>query len=135
MFKDKNGDKNENNELMSLHIDDDKLLEKYKTNAIKIEDLKDIELDNLPAQDDRYINTKIRTHGDKVYTIFKDQMCQEMEQNVISFTVPSIDSLLVYDSRYQLQVYLNNFAYKIIDEQIIDSLEDNPFEADENQVL
>ena len=49
MFKDKNGDKNENNELMSLHIDDDKLLEKYKTNAIKIEDLKDIELDNLPA--------------------------------------------------------------------------------------
>ena len=49
MFKDKNGDKNENNELMSLHIDDDKLLEKYKTNSIKIEDLKDIELDNLPA--------------------------------------------------------------------------------------
>ena len=30
-------------------IDDDKLLEKYKTNSIKIKDLKDIELDNLPA--------------------------------------------------------------------------------------
>ena len=135
MFKDKNGDKNENNKLMYLHIDDDKLLEKYKTNSIKIKDLKDIELDNLPAQNDKYINTKIRTHDDKVYTILKDQMCQEMEQNVVSFTVPSIDSLLVYDRRYYLQVYSNNCAYKIIDEQKIDYLEGNPFETDENQVL
>ena len=30
-FKDKGGDKNKNNQLMSLRIDDDKLLEKYKT--------------------------------------------------------------------------------------------------------
>ena len=30
-FKDKDGDKSKNNKLMSLHIDDDKLLEKYKT--------------------------------------------------------------------------------------------------------
>ena len=62
-------------------------------------------------------------------------MCQEMEQNVVSFTVPSIDSLLVYDRRYYLQVYSNNCAYKIIDEQIIDYLEGNPFETDENEVL
>lgn len=123
MFKDKNGDKNESNKLMSVHIDDDKLLEKYKTNSTKIEDLKEIELDNLPAQNDKYINIKIRTHDDNVYTILKDQ------------TVPSIDSLLVYDRRYYLQVYSNNCAYKIIDEQIIDYLEGNPFETDENQVL
>ena len=30
-FKVKDGDKNKNNELMSLSIDDDSLLEKYKT--------------------------------------------------------------------------------------------------------
>ena len=123
MFKDKNGDKNESNKLMSVHIDDDKLLEKYKTNSTKIEDLKEIELDNLPAQNDKYINIKIRTHDDNVYTILKDQ------------TVHSIDSLLVYDRRYYVQVYSNNCAYKIIDEQIIDYLEGNPFETDENQVL
>ena len=48
-FKDKGGDMNKNNKLMSLHIDDDKLLEKHKTIWTKIEDLKDIELDTLPV--------------------------------------------------------------------------------------
>ena len=42
-FKDKGGYKNKNNKLMSFRIDD-KLLEKYKTIGIKIEDLKNIEL-------------------------------------------------------------------------------------------
>ena len=36
-----------NNKLMSLCLDDDKLLEKYKTTWTKIEDLKKIELDAL----------------------------------------------------------------------------------------
>ena len=35
-FKDKGGDKNKNNKLMSLRIDDD--IEKYKTIWIKTED-------------------------------------------------------------------------------------------------
>ena len=31
IFKDKGGDKNKNNKLISLCVDDDKLFEKYKT--------------------------------------------------------------------------------------------------------
>ena len=34
----------------------------------KIEDSKNIELNVLPVYDDRYIKTKIRTYGNKVYT-------------------------------------------------------------------
>ena len=34
----------------------------------KIEDLKSINLNGLPVHDDRYIKSKIRTYGDKVYT-------------------------------------------------------------------
>ena len=41
-FKDKGGHKNKNNKLMSLHIDNDKLLEKYKTIWTKVEDLGNI---------------------------------------------------------------------------------------------
>ena len=60
--------KEKNNKLMSLHITDEKkLLEKYKTIWTKIVDLKNIELNVLPVHDDRYITTKIRTYGDKVY--------------------------------------------------------------------
>ena len=40
IFKDKSGDKNKYDKFMSLCIDDDKLLEKYKTIWTKIEDFK-----------------------------------------------------------------------------------------------
>ena len=55
---------------MSFCIDDEKLLQKYKVIWTKIETLKNIELNDLPVSDDRYIKTKIRTCGDKVYTNF-----------------------------------------------------------------
>ena len=55
---------------MSFHIHDVKLLEKYKAIWTKIEDLKNIELNVLPVYDNRYIKTKIRTYGNKVYTNF-----------------------------------------------------------------
>ena len=45
-----------------------------------------------------------------------------------SFTVISIDSLLVYESKYYLQVYLDNCTYKIRNNQMTDYLDDNFFE-------
>ena len=45
-----------------------------------------------------------------------------------SFTVISIDSLLVYDEKYCLQVCLNNCAYKIVNKQIADYFNQNIFE-------
>ena len=54
---------------MSFGIDDAKL-EKYKAIWTQIKDLKNIELNALPVYDDKYIETKIRTYGDKVYTTF-----------------------------------------------------------------
>ena len=44
------------------------------------------------------------------------------------FTVVSIDSLLVYDQKHCLQVYLDNCAYKIVNKQITDYLDENLFE-------
>ena len=82
-FKIKDGDKDENNKLMSFRIDDEKLLEKYKAIWTKIE-------------------------------------CE-------SFTVISIDSLLVYE-KYYLQVHLENCAYKIANKQMTDYLDYNLFE-------
>ena len=55
---------------MSFRINDEKLLEKYKATWTKIDDLKNIKLNASPVYDDRYIKTKIRTFGDKVFTNF-----------------------------------------------------------------
>ena len=44
----------------------------------------------------------------------------------------SIDSLLVYENKYYLQVYLETCAYTIVDKRIIDYLGENPLKTDEN---
>ena len=45
-----------------------------------------------------------------------------------SFTVISINSLLVYDEKYYVQVYLDNCVYKIVNKQMTDYLDENLFE-------
>ena len=94
-FKVKDKEKDKNNKLLSLRINEEKLLEKYKTIWTKIKDLKITGLIALKVFDDRYIKTKVRTYGDKVYTNFRDLNVPEDDIERSSFTVISIDSLLV----------------------------------------
>ena len=46
-----------------------------------------------------------------------------------SFTVIFINSLLVYDNKYYLQVYLDNCAYKIVNKEMTDYLDENVFDV------
>ena len=54
-----------------------------------------IKLKALSVYDDRYIKTKIRTYGDKVYPNFCDLNVPEDDVECEFFTIISIDSLLV----------------------------------------
>ena len=47
-----------------------------------------------------------------------------------SFTIISIDSLLVYENKFYLQVYLDSCTYKIVNIEMIDYLHDNLPEID-----
>ena len=79
-FTDKDNDKDnkmsgsvetfKDNKLTSFHIDDDNLLEKYRTIWTKIKDLQNAELNALIVDDERYIQNKIKTYVDKIYTNF-----------------------------------------------------------------
>ena len=64
--------KDKSNKLMSLYIDDDKLLEKHKPIWTTIGDLKNIKLNALRSYDNGYIKTKMRTFiiNYKVYNNF-----------------------------------------------------------------
>ena len=117
------------NKLMSFCRDDEKLLQKYKAIWTKIEDLKNIELNALQVYDDRYIKTKRRIYSDKVYTDFCGLNIPGDDIECESFTVISIDSLLVHENKYYLQVYLDNCAYKIANKQMTDYLDENCFEV------
>ena len=103
-------------------------MEKYKALCIKIEYLKNIELNTLSVYDDRYTKTKIRTNGDKVYRNFRGLNVPEDDIECESFAVISIDSLLVYGKKYYLQTCLDNCAYKTVKKQMADYLDENLFE-------
>ena len=62
--------------------------------------------------DDRNVKTKIRAYGDKVYTKFRGLNVSKEDVESESFSVISIESLLVYENRYYLQVHLDNCTYK-----------------------
>ena len=127
-LKVKDKGKNKNKKLMSFRLDDENLSEKYKGIWTKIEDLKSIELNALPVYDDRHIKTKKRTNGDKVYPNFCGSNVPEDGIECESFTVIAIDFLLVCQSKYYLKVYLDYYAHKITDKQMIDYLDENLFE-------
>ena len=127
-FKVHEGNKDKNNKLMSFRIDDEKLLEKYKAIWNKIEDLKNIGLNDLPVYDDRYIKTKIKTYGDKVYTNFRGLSVPKDDIECESLTVISIESLLVYKHKYFWQIDLDKCACKIAKKQATDYLDENLFE-------
>ena len=129
-FRAKDGDKDKNNKLMSFHTDHQKLFEKSKSTWTKIEDLKNIELNVLPVYGDRYIKTKIRTYGDNVYTDFHDLNVSEDIIEWKSFTVISIDSLVVYKNKYYPRIYLDYCTDRIANKQMTDCLNDNLFETD-----
>ena len=98
---------------MSFRIDDEKLLERFKAIWNKIEDLKNIKCNALPGYDDRYAKIKIRAYGDKVYTKIRSLNVPEDDTEREFFTVISIDSLLLYENKFYLQVYLDNCVIKL----------------------
>ena len=116
--------KDRNNKLMSFRIDDEKQLEKYKTMWNKIEDLKNIKSNALPVYDYRYIKAKIRTYVDKIYTNFCGLNIPEADLECKFFRIMYIDSLLVCENKYYLEVYLDNCAYKIVNKQMTDYLDE-----------
>ena len=64
--------------------------------------------------DDKHIKTNIRKYSCDVYTNCRGLNVPEDDIEWEYFTVISIDSLLVYENKFHLQVYLDYCAYKIV---------------------
>ena len=91
--------------------------------------LKNIKLIPLAVCGDTNIKTKIRTCDDEVYANFRGLNVLEDDIKFEYFAVISIDSLLVYENKYYLQVYLDDCAYKIVNKLMTDYLDKNAFEC------
>ena len=82
-----------------------------------------------------YAKIKIKVYDDKFNTISWDLHVPEIRVIGELFTVFSIDSLLVYEKKHYLEVYLDNCAYKIVNTEMIDYLDGKSFKSDENKFL
>ena len=89
-------------------------------------------LDSLSVFDDRYIKAKIRIYVGTAYNNFRGLNVPEHGVERESFTVTSINSLLVYDNKYYLQIYLDDYTSTIVNKEMIDYLDENFFETDED---
>ena len=68
-----------------------------------------------------------KTFGDKVYTNIRGLDVPKDDVECESFTIISIDLLLVYGSKYYLQVHLDKCASKVGNMQLTDYLDDHLF--------
>ena len=76
--------------------------------------------------DDRYIKTKTKTYGDKVYNSFRGLNVPKDRTECESVTVIFINSLLAYANKHYLQVTLDKMIF---------FLGDNVFGTDEDYLL
>ena len=80
---------------MSFCMDDEMVLEKYKTIRIKTEDLQNIEVNALSNYDEMYIKAKIRTFGDNFWNSSRELNALEGDIECEVFTIFFTDSLFV----------------------------------------
>ena len=77
---------------------------------------------------------EIRTCGNRIYTNLRGNLhvgihtsLPEDSWECESFTLTSINSLLIYENKYCLQVYLDSCAFNTVNTEMLDYLEDNIF--------
>ena len=73
---------------------------------------------------------KYEHENKNVYTNFCGLNVPEDVLESESFSVICINSFLVYENKDYLQIYLDNWAYKIKDKQMTNYHDENPFDFD-----
>ena len=68
--------------------------------------------------------TKIKKYGGKSSFYSRGLNVPENSVECEYFTISSNDSLLVYENKYYLQLYLDNCANKIVNKQMTNYLDD-----------
>ena len=85
-------------------IEDDDLLEKYKTIWDKFSTNIKKWFYSKPVYNEKYLKTKIKSHGEEV-TDFGDKEIPKMDSNHTGLTVISSDSALKKDENYYPKIF------------------------------
>ena len=109
----------DSNKTMSLKVIDNKLLKKYNKIWENVSSLMNIKFDSEPVYGDneKYIKTKIKLHGDKINTNFQGKKIPKENASYECLSLTRLDSVIRANKQYYLQTLLEKCKYEIMKEQ------------------
>ena len=101
--------------IMSFKGTDNKLLKKEIKTWERVKNLMNIESDSEPVygDNDKYIETKIKSYGNKVTTNFKGNKMPKENASYNCLSLITLDSVIKVNKKYYPQTLLEECKYKI----------------------
>ena len=108
---------------MSFFTDNIEFLIRYTKIWEKICDLIDKKFDSDPVYNNKYVDTKIRSHNNDIMTNFhyidnKNNKLPEKNKPYRCMSLISLDSIIKIDKKYYPQTLLQECAYKLINRKV-----------------
>ena len=105
----------DSNKTMSFKVIDNKLLKEHTKTWEKVRNLMNINFDSEPVygDNDKYIKTKIRLHGDKINTNFQGKKIPKENASYKCLSLIMLDSVIRANEKYYPQTLSEECKYVI----------------------
>ena len=97
------------NKYMSFSIEDEKLLNAYNKVWDKVSNIMQKGFDSESVYNEKYLKAKIKSYGDKINTIFGDNLMSEERSRFACLLV--IDSVFKMGKNYYPNLFLEECKY------------------------
>ena len=120
----------DSNKTMSFKVNDNRLLKKYTKIWEKVSSSMNIEFDCEPVygDNDKYINTEIKSYSDKVNTNFRGKKVPKENASYKCLSLTMLDSVIRENKKYYPQTLLQECQYEMKINKMENLLNDD-FEA------
>ena len=98
----------DSNKTISFNLNDNRLLKKYSKIQKKVDILMNIEFGSEPAygDNDKYLEAKIKSYGDKVNTNFQGKKIPKENASYQCLSLTMVDSVIRLSKKYYPQTLL-----------------------------
>ena len=105
----------DSNKTIFFKVTDKKVLKKYAKIWEKVNSLMNKEFDSEPvyADNEKYIETKIKLYGDKVNTNFKGRKLPKEKASYKCLSLIILNSVIIVNKKYYPQTLLEECKYEL----------------------
>ena len=126
----------DSNKTMSFKVIDNKLLKRFQNFWERVSSLMNIEFDSqhVNGDNDKHINTKIKSYGDKINTNFQGKKLPKEDASYKCLSLIMLDSVVRVSKKYYPQIVLEECKYTIQENKMENLINDglDPSSSDES---